>query len=173
MNDPFATLGLPARFDLEPAEIEQRVRELQRALHPDRYVGRPAQERRMSLAKAVEVNEAYRALRDDIARARALLAVRGIDVAEEQPAEPAFLMEVMERREALSEARGDLDRVRALAAEVRRDADRARAEIARLFADASSDPRAIAGVLGRMRYYRRFLDEVEAIEEASAGAAGS
>ena len=38
MVDPFATLGLPARYDLAPPEIEQRYRELQKALHPDRWL---------------------------------------------------------------------------------------------------------------------------------------
>src|SRR5688500_11574646 len=124
MNDPFAILGLPARFDLSPREIEQRVRELQKALHPDRFVGRPAQERRMSLSRAVEVNEAHRTLRDDLSRARALLALRGHSVADAQPADPELLMEMMERREALSDARGDAAKVRELAADVKREYDR-------------------------------------------------
>ena len=169
MTDPFATLGLPARFDLSPGEIEQRVRDLQKALHPDRFVGRPAQERRMSLSKAVEVNEAHRTLRDDLSRARALLSVRGHAVSDAQPADPSFLMEVMERREALSDARGDAAKVRELAVDVTREYQRARERIAQLF-DQGDDLTAISDVLGRMRYYRRFLDEVEAIEEAAIAA---
>lgn len=165
-TDPFRTLGLPARFDLDAAEIERRYRELQKALHPDRFVGASAQERRISLSKAVEVNEAYRTLRDDLARARALLALRGHEARDGQPADPEFLMEVMERREALSEARTarDLDAARSLAAAVRADAERARADITELFAR-EAEPARIADVLSKMRYYRRFLDEVEVIEE--------
>lgn len=165
-TDPFRTLGLPARFDLDPQEIERRYRELQKALHPDRFVGASAQERRISLGKAVEVNEAYRTLRDDLARARALLALRGLDVKDGTPSDPEFLMEVMERREALSEARSarDLVRVRGLADAVRAQDERARAEITKLF-DAGAEPSRIADVLSKMRYYRRFLDEVEVIEE--------
>ncbi|UJR79837.1 Fe-S protein assembly co-chaperone HscB [Sandaracinus amylolyticus] len=165
-TDPFRTLGLPARFDLDPQEIERRYRELQKALHPDRFVGASAQERRISLSKAVEVNEAYRTLRDDLARGRALLALRGHDVKDGQPADPEFLMDVMERREALSEARSarDVEKARGLAERVRRENDRARQEITTLF-EREAEPARIADVLSKMRYYRRFLDEVEVIEE--------
>ena len=37
--DPFATLGVPRRFDVDLAAVEKTHRELSRALHPDRYVG--------------------------------------------------------------------------------------------------------------------------------------
>ena len=58
--DAFDVLGLPPAFDLDAALLEQRYRELQRALHPDRFVKAQASERRASLARAVSVNEAYR-----------------------------------------------------------------------------------------------------------------
>jgi molecular chaperone HscB len=165
MRDPFSTLGVPARFDLDPVEIERRYRDLQKALHPDRHVDKPSVERRMALSKAVEVNEAYRTLRDDLARAAALLAMRG-GQPRDKPADPGFLMEAMERREALAEARTgrDLAAVRRLADEVRAENARARASVAELFAE-DGDTSTIADLLSRMRYHRRFLDEVDAIEE--------
>lgn len=167
--DPFSTLGLPARYDLTEAEIERRYRDLQRTLHPDRMVGRPAQERRIALGKAVEVNEAYRTLRDDLARAQALLTLRGHEAREQQP-DPEFLMEVMERREALSDARDAKDHaaIAKLADAVRRDGAAARAKLVELFGENDSPLATLADVLGRMRYYRRFLDEVEAFEEDAA-----
>ena len=124
--DPFATLGLPRRYELDRAALEVRYRELQRALHPDKFAGASASERRLSLSKAVEVNEAYRILRDDLARAEALLAQhRGAASTKAPEAEPGFLMEMMEQREALGEAKQqkDLDApsaVRALSKEPRR-----------------------------------------------------
>src|SRR5262245_30625561 len=122
MPDPFEVLGLPARFDLDPKDLEARFRELSRVMHPDRFAQRPAAERGIALGKAVELNEAYRGLRDDLARAAALLRVRGLQVNEGPgtAADPEFLMEVMELREALAEARAgrDLSAARALAARV-------------------------------------------------------
>jgi molecular chaperone HscB len=172
-SDPFSTLGLPARFDLDLGQIEARWRELNKALHPDKHVGKLAHERRIALAKAVEVNEAYRVLRDDLTRAEALLALRGDPVPEKQPGDPAFWMEIMERREALREARTarDAARVRQLAGEVRVLLRETCARLAAQFADhASAD--VIAETIGRMRCYRRLLDEVEIFEEeVLAGAA--
>lgn len=173
--NPFATLGLPARFDVDPEQIEQRYRDLQRALHPDKFAQASAAERRMSLSKAVEVNEAYRAMRDDLERAKALLAVFGVDSRDERAgaADPEFLMEVMELREALGEARArkDLAKVGVLAERVRKmqratlddmtvrfgtlpDRDAPGPELAKLTA-----------LLAQLRYFRRFLDEVAVIEE--------
>ncbi len=40
--DPFATLGIEPRFDLDVRAVEARHRELSRTLHPDRYSGAPA-----------------------------------------------------------------------------------------------------------------------------------
>jgi len=163
--DPFATLGLPPRFDLDPAEIERRYRDLQRAFHPDRSAGKPPAERRLAAAKAVEINEARRVLADDVARARALLALRGAP-GEDPPASPELLMEAMERREALAaaRARNDLAAARALGAEVRAELDRGRARLASLFA-ASGGEEAIGAELTRMRYQLRLLDEVDALED--------
>ncbi len=105
--DPFATLGVEPRFDLDLAAVEKTHRELSRALHPDRYVSAGASERREALGKAVEVNEAWRILRDPIRRAEALLVARGVTIAEgsEPQADPEFLMEMLEQREALDEAK--------------------------------------------------------------------
>ena len=117
--DPFVVLGAPRRFDLDLAMLEKTHRELSRALHPDRFAQSSASERRAALEKAANVNEAWRMLRDPIRRAEALFRLAGAPVGEtnEPKASPAFLMEMMEDREALAEARAakDLSKVRKLA----------------------------------------------------------
>jgi molecular chaperone HscB len=172
MPDPFETLGVDARFDLDPRALEQRHRDLSRALHPDRYAGAPAAERRMSLSRAVDVNEAFRALRDPIRRAEALLRKAGALAAEgaEPKASPALLMEMMEVREELAEARQakDLARVSRLGEGMRVREQAVLAAIGRAFEAAAGDlekSKAILPALGELRYLRRFLDEVSAIEE--------
>src|ERR1041384_3490226 len=118
MTDPFATLGVEPRFDLDLHALEQRHRDLSKAHHPDRYTSAPAAERRLALSRAIDVNEAFRALRDPIRRAEALIRRAGVPVGEtaEPKAAPDLLMEMMEAREELSfAARGkDLARVAAL-----------------------------------------------------------
>jgi molecular chaperone HscB len=176
--DPFATLGLSRRYDIDLAQLESRYRELQRALHPDRHVGSSPAARRISLTKAVEVNEAYRALKDDLARGEALLALeRGAPNGGERSAEtPEFLMEMMELREQLGEARAARDRalVQRLATDVAQHHDQTRTALSKAFdavSDAERDARLsqAARLLGRLKYYRRFLDEVNVIEEESLG----
>jgi molecular chaperone HscB len=169
--DPFATLGLPRTFDVDLASAERSHRELSRALHPDRYVGSIATERRQALSRAVEVNEAWRVVRDPVRRAEALLALRGVDVAEDArgaPADPDFLMEMLERREALGEARRtrDLGAVRGMAGEM---AKRVRDAEAALSQDlARGDDAEALRVLSELKFFRRFLDEVSTIEDELA-----
>src|SRR5690242_15718215 len=107
MSDPFDTLGVEPRFDLDPDKLAERHRDLSRTLHPDRYAGAPAAERRMALGKAIEVNDAYRVLKDPVRRAEALLRRAGVPVGETVEPKPsqALLMDMMERREELADAR--------------------------------------------------------------------
>jgi len=175
MMDPFATLGTDRRFDVDLKAVEKTHRELSRALHPDRFVGATPSERRAALARAVEVNEAWRVLRDPIRRAQALLVARGVSIEEggEPKADPAFLMDMLEQREALSEARSarDLGRVREMAKVV---ASRA-AETERALSEGFSrgEAETLVGKLGELRFYRRFLDEASAIEDELASPTGT
>lgn len=168
MLDPFATLGAPRRFDLDLAQLEKTHRELSRALHPDKFVGTGATERRAALEKAATVNEAWRVVRDPVKRAEALFRLAGIAVGEtnEPKASPAFLMEVMEQREALAEARAarDLDKVNALGEAMKLREKETEARLAKGF-DGATDVVALVPLLGELRFYRRFLEEVDAIQE--------
>jgi molecular chaperone HscB len=186
MVDPFDILGIAPTFDVDLTAVEKRYRELARVLHPDRYLGGSPAERRMSLGKAVEVSEAWRLVRDPIRRAEALLRRYGVRIEEgkEPKAAPEFLMEMMEQREALSEARasGDPAVVERLAGAIRSRQDEVLARIAKAFATALSGTGAalssagaapgakgaldqVVPLLGELRYYWRFLEEVSAIED--------
>ncbi|MFO0681787.1 MAG: Fe-S protein assembly co-chaperone HscB [Sandaracinus sp.] len=172
-RDPFDILGLPATFALDADALEARVRELQRAFHPDRHASGTPAERRAALSRAVTVNEAHRVLRDDLSRAAAILRLRGREVKEGGgQADPAFLMEIMELRETLGEARAAraIERVRALAGEVRASLERSKAALADAL-DARGELERAEAELSKMRYYRRFLDEVELAEEDAASPA--
>lgn len=167
--NPFEALGVEPAYGLDLVLLEQRHRDLSRALHPDRHAASGVAERRMALGRAIEVNESYRILRDPVRRAEALLALRGVATGEgkEPPASPVFLMEVMERREALAEVRQNkneaaLDR---LIAEVRAQASGVEAALGREFASPSSNSTEILKRMGELRYYRRFLDEAGSIAD--------
>lgn len=165
-ESPFDVLGLPRRFELDLATLEARVRELQRALHPDKHAAGTPAERRASMSRAVSVNEAYRTLRDDLTRAAAL-----IDAPQDEAADPDFLMEIMELREGLADAResASIERARKLADTVRERSASTRAALATAL-DVEGDPHKAADALSKLRYYRRFLDEVEVAEEDALAA---
>lgn len=171
MSDPFDTLGVEARFDLDDKALEKRHRDLSKALHPDRYVGRPAAERRLALDKAIAVNAAWRALRDPVKRAETLLARLGVATGElvEPKPSPALLMEMMEVREELSEAHreGDRDRIGGVADRMREREANVLLRLREGFAAAgeSAAASALVPLVGELRYVKRFFEELDAIEE--------
>lgn len=103
---PFSVLALPERFDLSDSAIEEAWRRTIALVHPDRFAGRPASERRVAEQWAGCINEAKDALTDPVKRAQALLAIAGVDTgAETDTKMPAdFLMQQLEWREMLENA---------------------------------------------------------------------
>ena len=113
-SDPFALLGLPRRFRLDPAELHRRHLELSLKWHPDRFVMRPDEERLRAEDEMARLNEAYDQLRDPARRAEALMELRGHPASEgtDATSSPAFLMEMMELKEQAAEAAAERDRAR-------------------------------------------------------------
>lgn len=123
----FELFGLPERFRFDAALLDRAYRALQSEVHPDRFAHADAAEQRLALQSSARVNEAYRALRDPVARAQYLLSLHGIEAfAETDTALPYdFLERQLERREAAGEAvaAADASRLEAIAAEVRADTE--------------------------------------------------
>jgi molecular chaperone HscB len=168
--DPFAILGIARSFDVDLGAVERVHRELSRALHPDKFVGVSPGERKAALGKAVEVNEAWRVVRDPVRRAEALFRLGGVAVGEGAEPKPAqdFLMEMLELREALTDAKRerDLAAVRAMAAGIEARSRDVEGTLSEGFA--RGDGAKLVGKVGELRFYRRFLDEVSAIEDELA-----
>lgn len=157
MVDKFAVLGVPQGFD-EPAGLDEKFRALSRKWHPDRFARGTAQERRISLERTTELNDAYRTLKDPVRRAEHLLALRG--VSGEVKMAPEFLEETLEDREKLLEAKESGRPLDALAQAVREKRDHTLAQV-REQVERGGDLSQAAELLARMRYYARYLDEVE------------
>lgn len=166
MTSPFELLGVPLLFALDEQELEKRHRELSRALHPDRYAGRPSSERREALSRAISVNEAFRKLRDPLSRAEALLAQLGREVSETNLPKPdaALLMRVMEQREELGAARraGDRGRIEKLAAQAVDAAEQATERMADAFSEDPIPVDEVLKLLGELRYLQRLKEEAGA-----------
>ena len=106
-SDHFSLFNLPPSFRVDTSVLDQRYREAQARVHPDKYVQSGDTERRLSLQWATRVNEAYQMLKKPLSRAQYLLKIRNHPIdAENNLAMPSdFLMEQMEWREAVFEAR--------------------------------------------------------------------
>jgi molecular chaperone HscB len=177
--NPFDVLGIEARYDLDLRAVEKRHRELSVALHPDKFASDGASARREAIERASQVNEAWRIVRDPIRRAESLFEIAGFKVGEtnEPKSDQAFLMDMMEMREALSDARdsNDLAKIRALAEDAEARESAVKQAISAIFVtgSAQADNQVLVRALpklGELRFYRRMLDDVSAIEESIAEA---
>ncbi len=140
-QDYYRFFDLDRRLDLDADDLRRRYYRLSRLLHPDHYQRGAPNERRFALDATAILNDAYRTLRDPVARAEYLLREAGI-------APPAggvkrvpqeLLEDVFEANEALEELRGGNPSARATVLrayerfrQLRQQADR---ELAALFRD--------------------------------------
>ena len=105
--DYFALFEMPRKLWIEMGALEQKFLQLSWKLHPDNYVNATETERELSLKRSSELNDAYRTLRDPIARVEYLLAIEGerMDGEKKQQAPSELLEEVFELNESLDELR--------------------------------------------------------------------
>ncbi len=106
-SDDFELFGVPRRFAQDRDALDARWKDLQREAHPDRFAAQGAAAQRVAMQWSVRINEAYQRLKDPLKRAAYLCELGGSPIrAEDNTAMPAaFLMQQMEWREALDEAR--------------------------------------------------------------------
>jgi molecular chaperone HscB len=165
----FELFGLPAHFRFDPATLERAYRKLQTEVHPDRFAAGSDQEKRVALQSSARVNEAYRALKDPVERARYLLQLHGIDaLAETDTQLPLpFLERQLERRETAAEAVADKDS-RALAAviaDVRAEAADLEGELARTL-DAERAYAAARTGVRELKFLAKLVDDLDALQGA-------
>src|ERR1700676_5109998 len=105
--DYFAFFGMPRKLTLDLATLEQKFHSLSWKLHPDHFVRASEDERQLSLDLSSQLNDAYRTLRDPVARVEYLLSLSGMrkEGQKKQQAPPELLEEVFELNESLDELR--------------------------------------------------------------------
>ena len=160
-QDDFQLFDLPRRQALARAELDERWRALQAQVHPDRFASAGGAAQQLALQWALRVNEAYQRLKDPIARAAYLCRLHGIDAATDRTLLPrSFLMQQMDWREALEDARGAAA-LEKLAEEV---ADRRAALLGELadHIDARQDWKAAAGCVQALMFIARFSTDLNA-----------
>ena len=162
--DYFSLFQLPRAFAMDGSELDARYREIQAQVHPDRFAHAGEAERRLSMQWATHANEAYQTLKRPLERAKYLLHLAGHDIqAESNTAMPGdFLMEQMEWREAVVEARtgGDHHELEHLHNRLRGDINSRYLELGELLDDAGD----YAGATDRVRrlmFLEKLLSEID------------
>jgi molecular chaperone HscB len=119
--DYFALFEMPRKLWIEMGGLEKKFLQLSWKLHPDNFVNATERERGLSLEQSSRLNDAYRLLRDPVARVEYLLELEGTrkEGEHKQQAPPELLEEVFELNESLDELRdtkasgGDLGTLKA------------------------------------------------------------
>lgn len=170
VREYFAFFELAPQLALDEKDLQQRFYGLSRKLHPDLFSRKSPAENEHALEATAVLNDAYRTLRDPIARALYVLKLEGFDVGEQSTKDvpPELLEEVFELNMALEEARmGDADalaqlpgfRVRFEA--MRAETDLAVAQVSTAW-DATHAKQALTdlrGHLNRRKYITNLIDK--------------
>jgi molecular chaperone HscB len=111
VQNHYQLFNLPQQFAIDAAALDSAYRDVQSRVHPDRYVNASDAEKRVAMQWATRANEAYQTLKNPQLRARYLCELHGVDLQTESNTSmpPAFLMQQMEWREALEDARAQKD----------------------------------------------------------------
>ena len=162
----FALFGLAEAFSLDLQMLEKAYRDIQSQVHPDRFAHAGDAERRASLQWTTRVNEAFQTLKNPVGRARHLLELHGVDVAFETNTAmpPEFLMQQMELREELEEAKDakTLDTLRSNLVKEKRALENTIAETI----DAKKDYKGAADLVRRLQFLHRLDEEIDEAYEA-------
>lgn len=162
--DHFTLFGLNRGFKLDLSDLDSRYRDIQAQVHPDRFVNANEGERRMSMQWATHANEAYQILKKPLERSKYLLHLAGHDTqAESNTAMPVdFLMEQMEWREAVMEARqgGDHHELEHLHNRLRADINSRYEELGELL-DGAGDYATATDRVRRLMFLEKLLHEID------------
>jgi molecular chaperone HscB len=169
--DCFERLGLPRRFSVDAAELERAYLMRSRDVHPDYHLAGSDADLAESLDASAAVNEAYTTLRDPFSRAEYMLGLLGGPSASEQKQmPPAFLAEMLEAREQIEHAHGDMLAIQRLDDEFTKQFDGLMEQVAALFARLENLPEAdtgranllsqIRGLLNAAKYVRGLLRDL-------------
>ena len=168
MQNHFELFNLPQQFAIDAGALDSAYRDVQSRVHPDKFVNATDAEKRVAMQWATRANEAYQTLKNPQKRAQYLCELNGVDLqTESNTAMPmAFLMQQMEWREELGDARAakDSDALESLDDQLRKARKQQLAQIEQQI-DAGDFHAAAQGVRALM-FLEKFGEEVRFAFEA-------
>ena len=163
--DYFDLLGLPRRYDIDLAEVNERFVALSRHVHPDYFSQAAEPARQLAVRLSAELNDAVQVLRDPVLRADYLLETAGGQSAPRDRTVPAdVLSQTLLLREEIEEARADNDATKL--ADLRQTVDSRRRELLerigelarRLPSAADEDKVQLRRTINSVKYFANLLD---------------
>lgn len=166
----FELFDLPAAFDIDAADLQQRYRKLQQQLHPDRFASGSERDKLLAVQRTAQVNDAYQTLKSPLSRAEYMLQLRGIDLQHEQQTirDPDFLMAQMEWRERIEDLQQAADNFAAIDSAYR-DLDAQTRELQQQLEQhikaEANDAAAIA--VRKLKFMHKLRSEIERVEDSA------
>ncbi|MFL9927527.1 Fe-S protein assembly co-chaperone HscB [Herbaspirillum lusitanum] len=165
MQNHFALFHLPQRFAVDLKALESAYHGVQNQAHPDKFAHAGDAEKRVAMQWATRANEAYQTLKNPLKRARYLCELNGVDLQTESNTSmaPGFLMQQMEWRETLDDARAgkDLTALETLHEELKQAR---KAEVARIEVLLDADDFTQAAQLVRqLMFLEKFGEEIDSV----------
>ncbi|KAM0902824.1 hypothetical protein ACQ4PT_019087 [Festuca glaucescens] len=155
--DYFRIFGLDRGYNIKDNSLEGKYKDWQKKLHPDLVHSKSEKERAFAAEQSALVIDAYRTLSKPLPRALYMLELERIHVDEEKTiTDPGLLMEMMEIREAVSEA-CDSQTLEKIQSQMKRKLE----TWSKSFQDAfdKRDFNHAVEATQRMRYYERAMEE--------------
>lgn len=158
----FDFFHLPQQFTLDRKNLDAAYLKVQQEVHPDRFAQSSDAQKRQSLQMATFANTAYQTLKRGIPRGLYLCTLNGLDPQlETNTAMPKeFLIQHIELREAMDEAKGDLQALSDLQDKVQQDLQMKMDTIGQQF-DQFQEPQSALSNLRAALFYERIIEELE------------
>lgn len=168
MKNHFDLFHLPVQFELDMPQLDHAFHEVQTQVHPDKFVGGGSAEQRVAMQWATRANEAYQTLKNPLKRATYLCELNGIQLqSESNTAMPAaFLMQQMEWREELDEAKNNSAALLHLEEKVRQEHDQQIKKIGKQLAQ--QDFHEAAQSIRQLMFLEKFSEDVANAQEEFA-----
>lgn len=164
----FEIFNVPFSYDINLAEVAEVYLKLQKSVHPDRYASSGDQEKRIAMQQTSLINQAFQTLKDPVSRAQYMLKIKGLDMDSETDTtmDAEFLMEQMEFRESIMDARDKDDplaELDSMAAGLKQKMDDLMKSFSVSFADDCYD--AAREIVRKMQFIVKAKKEVDELSE--------
>ena len=164
----FDIFGLPVSFEVDVQQLAEQYRELQKAVHPDKFANASDRDRRLAVQQAAQINEAFHTLKSPLKRARYLLQLKGVEFDDQRETsfEPEFLMEQMELRETLAGIREKEDALGSLGKLMQDIEQKIQSMQKQLALFIKQDDLELAkSQIHKLQFLEKLMNECEAMEE--------